>query len=331
MNKIYYLFIVFACNFQTLLAQDENPYLISCDTEKDGENCAVVIAKSGLKIRTKPSFDGKTLAVASFGGKITRLAPNYNFTDFIYTPDSIRGNWERVRYGKIEGYAFNSFFGEGIMKIKEKYRLLMEDEAYCWNDCYGSIKEHYNYYALLKNKDGKSVELKKFTPTFACSQGDMGGISINCPDKRPSHFILVTKDEISEGKIHSIDKQAIIKGREDENPNEINQKVKIPETNWVLEVKEEKRMNEDSEYTQNVLYLRDTKSGIKQRLSSKDEFCNYAKLIWCGDLDRDGIMDFMIQTSDGEESNGTSLFLSRDAPQGKLVKPAGTYSYGDCC
>jgi hypothetical protein len=327
--KKFVLFI-FICSFSMLYAQDENPYLVNCD-EKDGGDCAVVIAVSGLKVRAKPSFDGKTLATAPFGSKITRLAPGFNFTDFIYTPDSIQGNWERIRYGKIEGYAFNAFFGEGIMKIKAKYTLLIENAGYCWNDCYGSIKEHYNYYAVLNNTNNKTVDLKKFTPTFACAQSDMGGISINCPDKRPSEFILITKDEISEGAVYVIEKQQVIKGIEEGNPNEINQKVKIPETNWVLEVKAEKRNNEGSEYIQNVLYLRDIKSGTKQQLSLKDENCNYAKLIWCGDLDRDGIMDFMIQTSDGDEENGTSLFLSRDAPKGKLVKPAGRYSYWDCC
>jgi hypothetical protein len=314
-----------------ILAQDDNPYCSTCDAEKDGEHCATVMAMSGLKIRAKPSFEGKPLVVAPFGSKITQLSPGFQFEEKIFTPDSVAGNWERIRFGKVEGYAFNAFFGEGIMKIKEKYKLLMEDAGYCWNDCYGSTTEHFNYYALLYNDNQKRSELKKFTPTFVTSQGDMGGTAINCSDKRASIFILVTKDEMAQGIVHDIYQQQIIKGFEEDTRKEIHQKVAIPETNWVLEVKTEKLKNEDGEYEQGKLFLRDTKTGVKQQLTLKDANCAEAKLIWCGDVDRDGIMDFLIQTYDGGESGGTFLFLSRDAPKGKLVKPAGAYYYEDCC
>lgn len=324
------LLFTLICSFSMLYAQDENPYHISCDPEKDGENCAVVLAVSGLKIRAKPSFEGKSLTVVPQGGKITRLATDVRFDNVVFTPDSISGNWERVRYGKIEGYAFNAFFGEGIRKIKDKYTLLIENAASCWNDCYASTKEHYNYYALLQNAKKNDYVLQKFLPTFACSQGE-NGISIICPDKRPSKCILVTQEEIAQGAVQCVDKQEVIKGQEENSSQEVNRKVKIPETNWVLEVKTEKVNNNGYEYEKGTLVLRDTKSGIKQSLSAKDQNCSGAILIWCGDIDRDGIMDFLIETSEGDEGGGTTLYLSRDVPKGKLVKFGGSYSYEDCC
>jgi hypothetical protein len=322
----YLIILVLSISITFLFAQYPNPYHLRCDGEKDGENCAVVIAISGLKIREKPSFTGKQLIIVPFGKKIQRLVTKDEPNKIIYTNDSIPGNWERVRYGKVEGFAFNAFFAEGIMKINEKYELLKEGEGWCWNDCYGSTTEKYNYYAVLK--ENKKSILTKFIPTFV---GADGGVSIICPDKKTSEFIIVTKEEITEGPLEVIEKQKIIKGYGDYNSPKINQKVTIPQNNWILEVKSTPKKEGDYEYIFNELFLSDSKTGIKQKLNTKMMNCVSAELIWCGDLDRDGIMDFMVKMSDGDNSNGLFLFMSRYAPEGKLVIPAGEYHYGNCC
>ncbi|MEY4903494.1 MAG: hypothetical protein RLZZ292_1309 [Bacteroidota bacterium] len=324
---LYFIFIFFIS--QTLLfAQSENSSGVT-PTEMVKGQSAVVIAFSGLKIRKTPSFEGKTLGVAPFGSYVQRFEPNFDYATLLYTQDSIPGHWERIRYGSLEGYAFNAFLGDEIMKIKDKYTLVREDEAWCWNDCYASLTSHYNYYAVLMSKDSSRSELKKFTPTFYNEQA----VKLNCPDKRTSSFILITKDEIAQGAITTVKKNEMVCGtiRNDNNNEGIHktQKVKIPETNWVLESKE--IFNKEWNQPQSILFLRDTKTGVKQQLSDQSENCKEVVLIWCGDLDRDGIMDFMLSMGDGEEGYGIHLFLSRDAPQGKLVKPAGHYYYQDCC
>jgi hypothetical protein len=328
-NFLFYVVFTFFSSQTFLLAQSENRFCVSCQEVKDGEACAVVIAFSGLKIRKTPSFDGKILGIAPFGSKVEPFEPNFNPRTLVYTQDNISGHWERIRYAKLEGYVFSAFLGDEIMKIKDKYTLILEDEAACWNDCYASLSSTYNYYAVLMNKDSSNSELKKFTPSFY----NQGAISMSCPDKRTSRFILITKDEIVEGPIAASQKRAMVCGKMQKNSyNESpykTQKVKIPETSWVLECQE--IFNKKWNSTQSILFLKDTKTGIKQQLSAQSENCKEAVLIWCGDLDRDGIMDFMLSMGDGEESSGIYLFLSQDAPQGKLVKPAGHYHHYDCC
>ncbi len=333
MKKHFYLPLFLCLFFQTLvIAQRKNTdYISNC---YDDKTCAVVIAYSGLKIRDKPSFESKTLCIVPFATRVLRLENKENrpYIPPITTPDGISGNWELIRHGKIEGYAFNAFLGGDILKIKDKYTLLFEDMASCWSDCFVSLTTPYNYYAVLTNKDSTVSELKKITPGFY-TNNDGWNTSIYCAEKRASSFILITKDEISEGplQVYKIQQEIcnMVYDYKETKNKFINQKVAIPESNWVLEAKETVIKGKD--LTQVKLFLRDKNTGQKQQLSAPDFDCRDAKVLWCGDFDRDGIMDFMIGMGDGDESYNIHLFLSRDAPTGKLVKPAGVYSFQDCC
>ncbi len=59
-------------------------------------------------------------------------------------------------------------------------------------------------------------------------------------------------------------------------------------------------------------------------------YCDVIELVWSGDLDQDGIMDFMLSYAT-ENAFGYQLFLSSAAHGKQLVKPLKIYWYGDCC
>lgn len=321
-------------------------YEVYCEPtyEEMGQNqCAVIIAMGGLKIRQTPSFNGKVLGVIPFGEKVLWERPQQmNENETIMNTDSIWGNWAKVRWKKVNGYVFDAFLStDGIMKIKDPYTLILEDAGYCSNDCYASLTRHYNYYSLLRNPDGKRPALKKFKPTFVGSHDSFEGVSINDGDPRESLFILITADEIPQNNINAIYMKETILGwpQNDENQERsepvppISKKVMIPGTSWILEVKNEKFTSKEEGYTYDInrLYLRDTSSGLYQKLTMDDNSNSTLELTWCGDIDQDGIMDFLIFSASGDHTAGYFLFLSKNPGKGKLVKPAGSYYFSDCC
>ena len=48
-------------------------------------------------------------------------------------------------------------------------------------------------------------------------------------------------------------------------------------------------------------------------------------LLWTGDLDNDGNLDVLISDTNELGQNLQTLYLSRDAPQGKLVQAAAAF------
>ncbi|MDR1198876.1 MAG: hypothetical protein LBK94_07705 [Prevotellaceae bacterium] len=80
------------------------------------------------------------------------------------------------------------------------------------------------------------------------------------------------------------------------------------------------------------LYFSEEKSSREQLLITIPQFNNtMLKILWIGDLDRDGKPDFLLDISDFYETTKVALFLSSTADRRELVKLAAEamYSY-DC-
>jgi hypothetical protein len=54
------------------------------------------------------------------------------------------------------------------------------------------------------------------------------------------------------------------------------------------------------------------------------------RLIWCGDLDGDGRLDLLIDTTDNYNVGAPALFLSSKAARGQLVKKVAEFYYVGC-
>jgi hypothetical protein len=108
--------------------------------------------------------------------------------------------------------------------------------------------------------------------------------------------------------------------------NIINKKVTIPLSQFALSVT---TLQNQENAVHHDLLLTEKSTGRKQVLLT-DFYVNKIELIWSGDLDSDGIMDFIVSYS-SENSYGCQLFISSLAKGKQLIKPVKIYWYGDCC
>lgn len=310
-------------------------YAYGCDPDQtayaERPVCGVVIALSGLKLRDKPAFDAKTLAVIPFGEIVERTEKGYdlspaNWQELLMTPDSIRGYFQEISWRGKKGFAFSTFIGDAIYRMNESVYLLFENGGWCWNDCYASPA--YHYYGLFTNRDSSRWDLQKIKPTFCFDGYEMSGTSIRADSKKRPAFIIAAKKPIAEGLVMTEKKTATIFERRyfHDSTAVSSQKVNVPLSQFSLSV----TTSTSPEYgNRQSIHLTEKSSGRKQVLQS-DFYLEKVELIWTGDLDKDGIIDFMLSYSDGH-SYGCQLFLSGFATGKQLVKPMKIYWFSDCC
>lgn len=319
---------------------------IICDTEcgsnlsEPKECCGYVIALSGLRIRENPSLNAKVITTIPFRSQVIRKKVYFKKSvhGFIennqWSQDSVPGNWELLEWNGIQGYGFNAFIGNSPINMENDYYLLFEDESWCSDDGYASLS--YHYYGVFINGDTTVTELKSFKPTFYRAHNDVNGTLIKADEKKKTQFVLISKNPMTEGaiKIYKNFKPIytnIVNGRYVESP--VVNKIKIPSSNWMLESKKDFVTLNKNDTTRSeciILILRDVQSGITQSLGVFNEPNNTISINWCGDLDRDGVPDFMIGVY-SDYSVGNLLFLSSNPGKGKLVRFACQYYWSDCC
>lgn len=309
-------------------------------TTCDYPSCAVVIAFSGLRLRESPGTASKTLLTIPFASKValipdpaaTQNSAEENFLD----ADSIAGNWVKVNYQGKTGYVFNAYLGDGILKLDKPSYLIMEDAAGCWSDAYAS--REYHYYGLFLDKSRQNATLKAIKPVFHTTYDAYNGTSMHASGKERPFFMVVTREPLAEdGPIkrhHFFSKIGFEEAGEEAyqmiSNDSILPAVRIPESNWEVSCINQKISDSNYTYEAKVLQLKDRATGKKQIIIDETYYLHEARIIWCGDLDRDGIQDFMLMGS-SEHSGFCALFLSRKAGKGKLMRLAGIYSWEDCC
>lgn len=317
----------------SLHAQEDQAYQIRATTgDGTSSECkAIVIAPSGLKLRSRPDFKSTTTVVIPFGKEVSYGcdASLSQGVPMVYDADSIAGAWLRVFWRGYHGYAFSGYLGNGILKMDKPFYLLAEESAWCWDDSY--ISSDYNYYGVYPNADTTSFIIKKMRPVFYSRfEYGIGGITFTLQQPKPSWFAFASREPFSEGKF-PISKPKpgplnIWNGEPDQN-----KKTDIPRTNWEIKIKMDTiQENDDTPDVRQRLIIRDKKTGTWQYLFDRSIYFHAWDLKWTGDIDGDGISDFMLDISTGHDG-GMMLFLSRNPGKWKFVKLAGMYFWGDCC
>lgn len=291
------------------------------------ENCGVIIAFSGLKLRAKPSFDAKTLAVIPFGSQVTRtehgfdLRPAYD-AEWPMTPDSIRGYWQEITWNGKTGYAFSAYIGKAIYRMDREAYLLFPLEENCWNDCFASTS--YHYYGVFTNRDSSNWSLKEIKPSFINNDVFFEGTVVRSATTHPPAFIVVTQKTLKEGSIPSAKKETTIYDRNASIT--AKKKQPMPYSRFYFSIAKSKAA--DGIET-DALILEDPTTGKKQTLVN-NLFVSKVQIAWTGDIDNDGVMDFMLWYS-SDESSGYQLFISGLAQPKQLMYPVRIYWFGDCC
>jgi hypothetical protein len=330
--KNLFCLLIFISGALTLTAQNDDAYRIVADSY-DQDTCGdVVIAFSGLKLRAKPQFDSKTIAVIPLGEKIKYTCGSWEVAHrkMVYDTDSVAGYWYHVFWKGKQGFAFSGYLGRGILKMNKPFYLLSENSAWCWDDAY--ISPDFYYYGVYANADSTSFEVKKQRPLFFNNNTDgMGGITFSFRQKQASYFAFASKAPSKEGRFQVSKSSQEIRYEWNTQPGP-EQKIQVPHTSWEIKTKMETALDAGgSSYDTRRLIILDNKTGAWHYLfdASLIHFST-VQLGWSGDMDGDGIQDFMLNIG-SDHSGGMMLFLSKDPGKWKFVKMAGIYFWGDCC
>ncbi len=320
----------------SITAQQETAYDIYHEWRADGlPQKSVVIALSGVKLRATPGFDGKVLTIIPFRETVLRKNPKIpDSVDFIFTPDSIPGHWEEVEWRGKPGFIFNAFLGQGILKMTDDYYLLLEGRGQWENGYKASLS--YHYYGLFINSDTSLFTLKKVIPTFYHRYDEAGpSEQIRLEDKQHTLFIVAVKTPVfSEGSVKTFlfnkplfaytGRPAGPRGTQLYQTLELD----IPETS--LQIKSHRLPDQTVQQPGFEVWLQDKNNNKRQRLCENIPGIEDSRLLWCGDIDRDGAADFLLYSRfDPEKDMGIALFLSGQASDGQLLREVAVFNIGD--
>jgi hypothetical protein len=302
-----------------------------------GDSTAYVIALSGLNMREQPDFSGKIIHKIPFGAELYRLAPPDLLLELesklIYDKDSIPGLWEQVRFSDKTGWIFNAYIARVRIKMEKASYLLKENSGWCWSDAFASSR--YYYYGLFLSKDSTQAEFRRIQPIFAKRPHDDGAVYVRTNSKSRTLFLFASSVPVPwEGMVsgHHImakagdSKQSAYRISNFDSAHQ-HQTVAIPKSTLELFVKTNTE-GEGQAWVRQTLFIRNKANGIEQRVPF--EHVEYANVNWCGDLNRDGITDFLIQVSCGKEG-ALLLYLSGNTGKGQVMRLAGWYAGGGCC
>ena len=327
-NSVLALVIVFACQLAAR-AQEAPSYIVRCPLPKDRhfDSSVVVVARSGLKLREKPAFAAKTLALMPFAQKVKLLElPRFTETgDLIgtWSPDSVYGAWLKVRWGKLEGYAFSAYLGSTILEMTKDLYLLSAKGSWCSDDSYFSTA--YHYYGVFPEKDSTWVR-RAVQPAFTVHWSGMFGMGnyakLKVMGPQPL-FLLASRRPMPEGPIPASNRRGYLPG----NPSQgMPLAPKTSATSpWTFEIQ-----SFPDKYGQPVPHtiVKNSDTGQTQSLAAEPFPPDY--LVWEGDLDGDGIPDLIL--SDFKDIITTwHLYLSRNAPAGQFLHKVSAYSFSGCC
>ncbi|MEL6635879.1 MAG: SH3 domain-containing protein [Bacteroidota bacterium] len=322
-NLAFFLALLLSSCSTVLLAQYD-PY-DHYDTDQN-----TVVAVNGLKLRSKPSLRGKVIDKIPFGQRIEILGERHYGRDTlasdyrIYYAESeeyyeplLSGHWVKARYDEQEGYVFSAFLYhrfDADQEYNQKIALLTEG-----GNCYDNLhyRADWHWYGLYEVEGVH--QLRKVKLDFFVEETELGPfLTITTQQNRASLFIVGSPRPLSEGRLffseYTGHGTSVYRGGE------------IDEAAFRRAALEIVR-SEGEEYPQLVARGRD---GRGQVLNPLERYFGYPlSLLWYGDLDGDGQVDYLINY--GEESSETILYLSGQAQSGQLVAPVGAYFSGYCC
>ncbi len=292
-------------------------------------NQNTVVAVNGLKMRSRPSLQGKIINKIPYGEKVEiidvnhhghdTLASNYKVyfgDDESYEP-LLSGYWVKARHEGEEGYVFSGFLyynNSTDTPYNKKTALLFEG-----SNCYDNLhyRPDWHWYGLFEKEGVQHLEKVKLD--FLVEESDFGGLLTITTDKeRASLFIIGSPRPLKERRLFF--SEYLGTGTTIYRGGEMTDEVL---KDAALEVREQ----EGEDYP---LIVAMGSQGEQQVLNPEDPYLNdRIKVQWFGDLDGDGKMDYLIEF--GEKSSRNILFLSTKAAEGQLVAPVGAYFSGYCC
>ena len=293
----------------------------------------VVIATSGLNIRSTASLTASIVGYVPFGAKLNieddihygkdTLASTYTIHydgGESYEP-ILSGYWVKVRYKDLEGYVFSTYLFYDMPEEEEdfnqSYVLLFEG-----TDCYDNVRYNKDWYWYGLYQEGSKAVLREVKLSFFTEETELGAFL----------GITTNKDQAS---VYIIGSEKPIQNRVLQSSNHIDysQQFFDAEGEANVELLDQAGLSivrPKGEYEWGFNLIVKDEEGARQLLNPEDSDFYYPSGIdWYGDLDGDGKMDYIIHY--GEKVSQTILYLSSAAKEGELVHPVAAYFSGYCC
>lgn len=333
--------------------------LFACSSVSFSQQGFTVISNNGLKLRETPDRNGRVLAAAPFGAKVTVLTKEKgDYGKVEYDPPARRdtigqifptrydsrqaghaGYWWKVRYGGKSGYMFSGFLADSALlhnssreELNNHFRLrTTEGNAGATNN--PEFDPGWHWYGLFQQPDSqfavKKVNLRYTVRDYTDEQGIYDfysrAIVILTDQSEQPLFIVGARDPLKErsgfGGFWSMNDPQVQYLPNNPNTGEFDP---LFMKKHGLEVDREKIMAEGRWPAERWEWYILGEGGRRQRAAPLKVYDDYeaplSYLVWAGDLDGDGRTDYIF-TAMGEMGYYV-LYLSTQWGEGAVAKPA---------
>ena len=296
----------------------QNPDVISMLTH-------VVIAKSGLFLRESPDRKGKVLTKIPYFSNIEILSTKSFRAEKVLIESKrvpshmdieFEANWVKVKYNKLEGYVHNSYI---MRKYNRKKKVLKYDYDFAFPGFSCDFNFHPNpnlkWYGIYKRKD--DFERVPITLEYQIwNRNNMTPILTLVEPSDSLVFCFASGNNLTRGSVVGTMKYANLEFDMD------NYDLSLKELGISYKAIEGKDGN-------NYILQKD---GLHQLLNEEQiesEYNSITAFDWVGDLDEDGILDYVITY--GTKGGRTILYLSSEAKGNEIVAPVAIYLRSYCC
>jgi len=298
----------------------------------------LVMATNGLNLRTTPSTTGEKIINIPYGEKVQIMHKDHYGLDTIYTIKSqlrdhpVYGFWQKVKYGKHEGYVHNAFLSFSKKHINELSKDKNNDYIYlrpgydCGEEFYNSSEYFWYGYYQQTTDTGEPLQKpyrKLIDVEFINTADEMMGSGTIVKEDRHLQFIIGTKKALPESKMGSILNKRLY--------HRIDQYDEKPDSLVMAEGKIMMCRDYDDENPEGILKFFLTSDNNEQLINIKQGsyFYNLAEQYIQADLDGDGKDDYIFEYI-GKSFN-IGLFLSSEAEGDEITKQVSFYQRGPCC
>lgn len=273
------------------------------------EKASVVISTTGLNMRDTPSLDGAIASKLPYGTAVKIIDDGMNLETFsVITSrgDSIEGRWMEVQAGTTKGYVFSAYLKPAYIEFPQKlidpdYALLIES-CVCENAF--NYTSDFNWYGIYGDTGRIHFSSKQVIPSYYKSVGPMSDVvCIETNERLKSAFIIGSKFPISAST-------GYFSGG-------------YSNTSW----EDSEGYNQEFYLDNEQLYYCNNNRDVE--LDSPEDLVARG-LVWAGDINEDGIDDFIIHY--GSPKYGKlGLLVSGPYSEEKPYRLVAEFTLGYCC
>ena len=332
------LILLISCKKNTSVEADVLRVIEGNETLKQEKTIAIiksVAAKSGLNYRESPK--GKVISKFKYKTEVTIVEKTGVTEEIKDGNDLITGEWVGIQHNDKVVYVFDGFLSEPIIKkaqeifIKNPVEEAMLQGYIIMPGAYhkeeipdGMVTE--NWTGIFKQNKNYTVEktavnISKVHDAVVDNKGKSTGKKIRATNAKDC-FLLMNNIAVTERSIDTIATNTII--IHPEKPY----KFQFKNIDYVLSAvsKSYDALNQDETHFNAKgyeLYLEKKENGVTKKqllLFEKNFEDQMTKILFIGDIDGDHIPDVLLDSSNHYNSTVPTLYLSKEAKEGELLK-----------